>query len=263
MEPRWVQGDLTRLEQVVSNLLSNAVKFTPPGGEIVVTLGNDASHARLTVRDTGSGMPPALLPRVFDLFVQGDASLDRSKSGLGIGLALVRQLVDLHHGTVSAFSRGPGLGSEFTVSLPLLRDDVPVTSTRDSGASAVRRIRVLVVDDQRDVADSVTMLIEALGHTATAVYDGATALAAMRHDPPDATFVDIGMPGMTGYEFAEHVRSDPAIRDQQLVALTGYGRDEDRTRVARAGFNLHLTKPVTDSELGAILAKIAHATPPA
>ena len=263
-DPLWLLGDLTRLEQVVTNLLTNAIKFTAAGGTISVTLeGRGGREAILRVRDTGIGMPSALLPRVFDLFVQGDTSLDRSRSGLGIGLALVRQIILRHGGTVNAASEGPGRGSEFVVRLPLSSEDVrPMTDAPGRGAGGSRRISVLVVDDQRDVADSMAMLIEALGHRARAVYDGAEALAISRQQAPDAMFVDIGMPGMTGYELAEHVRRDPALADLQLVAVTGYAREEDRARVVRAGFDLHMTKPVTDADLHAVLAAMASSATP-
>jgi CheY-like chemotaxis protein len=206
------------------------------------------------------GIPSSLLPRVFELFVQGDTSLDRSRSGLGIGLALVRQIVVRHGGSVTASSDGPGKGSEFVVRLPLAAQDIrPLVEPPSRPATGERRMNVLVVDDQRDVADSVAMLIETFGHTARAVYGGAEALALSRLQIPDAMFVDIGMPGMTGYELAEHIRRDPALAHLQLVALTGYGRDEDRARVARAGFDLHMTKPVTDAELHSVLTTVATA----
>jgi PAS domain S-box-containing protein len=254
----WMQGDTTRLEQVVTNLLTNAVKFTPSGGTITVSLQRDGADAVLRIRDTGVGMGPELLPRVFDLFVQGDTSLDRSRSGLGIGLALVRQIVVRHGGTVTASSEGPHRGSEFVVRLPLTKQDVrPMAEAPASEPVGERRINVLVVDDQRDIADSVAMLIETFGHHARAVYDGAEALAISREQAPDAMFVDIGMPGMTGYELAEAIRRDPALAKLQLVALTGYGREEDRAKVAEAGFDLHMTKPVTDADLHAVLASVA------
>jgi PAS domain S-box-containing protein len=254
----WVNGDMTRLEQVITNLLTNAIKFTPSGGRITLETGKDNGQAVITVRDTGIGIPGPLLPRVFDLFAQGDTSLDRSRSGLGIGLALVRQIVSLHGGTVTAASRGPNRGSEFVVRLPALAEYAQPLEEGTAATEPARALRVLVVDDQRDVADSVAMLIETLGHKATAVYGGADALVASHADAPDAMFVDIGMPGMTGYELAARVRRDPRLRHVALVALTGYGRDEDRARVSEAGFDLHITKPVTDAELLEALTIVAH-----
>ncbi|HEV3484659.1 MAG TPA: response regulator, partial [Vicinamibacterales bacterium] len=208
-EPVWLHGDPTRLEQVLANLVGNAVKFTPPGGRITITAGREVNQAVIRVRDTGLGMDPALVPKVFDLFVQGDTSLARSKSGLGIGLALVRQLVSLHGGQVSAFSAGPGKGSEFLVRLPTAPVENEAIEEDDEEAlmPAASRMRVLVVDDQPDVADAMALLMEALGHDAQTSYDATSALAQMRANLPDVMFVDIGMPGMNGYELAKHVRA--------------------------------------------------------
>ena len=253
-EPVWLNGDATRLEQVFANLLTNAIKFTPAGGRIVVGAGREGSDAVIRVRDTGIGIEPALLPKVFDLFVQGDTSLDRAKSGLGLGLALVRQVVKLHNGQVAARSPGPGQGSEFVVRLPAVPDEV---GSDEDGAEPRRRgegvVRVLVVDDQTDLADGLAMLIETLGHRARAVYDGAEALGVARDETPDLMLVDIGMPRMTGYELARTIRRDPRYGGVRLVALTGYGREEDRARVMEAGFDLHLTKPVADTTLREVL----------
>jgi PAS domain S-box-containing protein len=256
-EPIWIDGDTTRLEQVVTNLLANAVKFTPGGGSISVTVTGEDGLGVVRVRDPGIGIPKALLPRVFDLFTQGETSLDRSRSGLGIGLALVRKIVQMHGGEVTASSAGPGRGSEFTVRLPAQADYARPHEERPDRQPAARRMRVLVVDDQRDVADSLAMLVETLGHTARAVYGGADALAASRTEPVDAMLIDIGMPGMTGYEVAERIRRDPELASLHLIALTGYGRDEDRALVAKAGFDRHIIKPVTDTELEAVLAAAA------
>jgi len=257
-DPLWLLGDMTRLEQVITNLLTNAVKFTAAGGRITVSTGIEGHEAVVRVRDTGVGIPASLLPRVFDLFVQGDTSLDRSRSGLGIGLALVRQIVVRHGGTVTASSEGAGRGSEFVVRLPMAEEDVrPLIEPPAIESAGHHRLDILVIDDQPDVADSVAMLIETFGHTARAVYDATEALAICRERRPDAMFVDIGMPGMTGYELAEHVRRDPTMAHVRLVALTGYGRDEDRARVTRAGFDLHMTKPVTDAELHTVLTSLA------
>jgi CheY-like chemotaxis protein len=251
-EPIWVHGDPTRLEQVLTNLLTNAIKFTPEGGRVSVSAGSDRSHAVVTVRDTGVGMPPALVPRVFDLFVQGDRSLDRSRSGLGIGLALVRQIVAMHGGTVTAESAGPDRGSTFTMRLPLAPQEVRPEEEPPAAspvAAATARRRVLVVDDQRDVADSLAVLIEGLGHEVHVAYDAAAALALVRRVPVDVVIADIGMPGVSGYDLAATVRGDPALAHLHLIALTGYGRDEDHARVVSAGFDLHLTKPVADGAL--------------
>jgi CheY-like chemotaxis protein len=255
--PVWVQGDATRLEQVLTNLLANAAKFTPAGGTVSIRAGREDDEAVIRVRDTGIGMPATLVPRIFELFVQGDTSLDRSKSGLGIGLALSRQVIGLHGGTISAASEGPGHGSEFTVRLPLTTERTRSAGPPETEQPMGRPMRVLVVDDQRDVADAVAMLISTFGHDARAVYDGATALDVSRSTLPDIMFVDLGMPGMTGFDLAHQVRSDPELSGVRLVALTGYGREEDRVRVHEAGFNLHLMKPVADAALQAALSSLA------
>jgi PAS domain S-box-containing protein len=254
----WLEADATRLEQVLSNLLNNAAKFTPAGGRITLSAGREGNEAVIRVQDTGVGMEKGFLPKVFELFVQADASLDRSQSGLGIGLALVRQVVTLHGGEVTAFSQGPGTGSEFVVRLPALPEEhVPRRADVAVPLAPNRRMRVLVVDDQPDMADCVALLVETFGHEARAVYDGATALAVSRAEAPDVMFVDIGMPGVTGYDVAREIRLRPEASEVRLVALTGYGRDEDRTRALEAGFDLHLTKPVADATLRNVLAELA------
>jgi CheY-like chemotaxis protein/two-component sensor histidine kinase len=257
--PVWVTGDATRLEQVFANLLQNAIKFTPHGGTISVQVLTDAGEAVAHVRDTGIGIDPALLPKVFDLFVQGDTSLDRSKSGLGIGLALVQQVVAMHGGRVSADSAGGGRGSEFIVRLPLSIQEATTDTRPDPPARPAAAVNVLVVDDQPDLADCVALLVDTLGHRARAVYGGAEALAAGRAEGPDLMLVDIGMPGMTGYDLARQVRRDPSLSKVRLVALTGYGRDEDRARVLEAGFDQHVTKPVADAKLRDLLDGVAAA----
>ncbi len=257
-EPVWLEADATRLEQVLSNLLNNAMKFTPADGRITLSAGREGNEAVIRVHDTGIGMETGFLTKVFDLFVQADASLDRSQSGLGIGLALVRQVVTLHGGDVAAFSQGPGTGSEFVVRLPALPEEhAPQRPAVAAPLAANRRMRVLVVDDQPDMADCVALLVETFGHQARAVYDGATALAVSRSEAPDVMFVDIGMPGITGYDVAREMRLRPDASHVRLVALTGYGRDEDRTRALEAGFDLHLTKPVADATLRGVLAEFA------
>jgi PAS domain S-box-containing protein len=259
-EPAWIHGDPTRLEQVLTNLLTNAIKFTPRGGRVAVTAGSDGGQAVVTVTDTGVGMAPELVPRVFDLFVQGDATLDRSRSGLGIGLALVRQIVAMHGGTVSAASPGAGRGSTFTLRLPLAAHEVrPEEEPPRHGAvpAPAGRRTILVVDDQRDVADSLAVLIEGLGHEVHTAYDAAAGLELARRVPVEVIIADIGMPGMSGYDLAATVRGDPRLKHVHLIALTGYGRDEDHARVVSAGFDLHLTKPVADDALQTALNGIA------
>jgi PAS domain S-box-containing protein len=254
-QPLWVDGDVTRLEQVLSNLLNNAVKFTAAGGAIDLRAGREGDRVIIRVRDTGSGIEPSLLPRIFELFVQGDTSLARAKSGLGIGLALVRKLVRLHGGDVTATSEGAGKGAEFTITLPLSRmDGVMPAEDVEHFTSGSGRVRVLVVDDQKDVADSIAMLVEHVGHESLAVYDGFAALDAVRAAKPDVMFVDVGMPGMTGYELAQRVRGNQDSANIFLVALTGYGRAGDRAQALGAGFDVHLTKPLTEARLREVLA---------
>jgi PAS domain S-box-containing protein len=256
-DPVWLKGDATRLEQVLSNLLNNALKFTPAGGRVTLDARADGQDVIIRVADTGIGIPPAVLPRVFDLFVQADTSLDRAKSGLGIGLALVHKLVALHGGSVTASSAGPGQGSEFVVRLPVSNDELTAADVPPPPLVASTRLRVLVVDDQRDVADAVVMMLESIGHDAVALYDGAGALAASGEQRPDVMFVDVGMPGMTGYELARQIRRDPQLSKTYLVALTGYGRDEDRARAEEAGFDVHVTKPLAEPRLRAVLSDAA------
>ena len=247
----------SRLEQALTNLLNNAIKFTPAGGRITFSAARDGNEAVIRVHDTGIGIDRDLLPKVFELFVQGDMSLDRSKSGLGLGLALVRQVVTMHGGAVTASSEGPGTGSEFVIRLPVAPEEATAPGpAREPPATSTRSLRVMVVDDQRDLADTVALLIDMLGHQAQAVYAGADALRASRAEVPDLMFVDVGMPGMTGYELAQLVRKDPLLSQVPLVALTGYGREEDRARALQAGFDLHLTKPVSDARLRDVLSTL-------
>jgi two-component system CheB/CheR fusion protein len=258
-DPIWLDADATRLEQVIVNLLNNAAKFTPPGGRLQLTARRENGEAVVRVADNGIGISPDLMPHIFELFVQGDRSLDRTKGGLGIGLALVRQLVTLHGGTVSAESRGFNQGSEFVVRLPVLAEERREPETR-AVATARRRLRVLVVDDQPDMADCMAVLVQMLGHDARAAYDGRTGLSTALQDHPDLILVDIGMAGMTGYEFARLVRRDPALASTRLVAVTGYGRPEDRERAREAGFDRHVTKPVAESMLQSVLAEAGAST---
>ncbi len=254
-----VEGDLTRLVQVVLNLLNNAAKYTGEGGVISVTSAVEDGSAVVRVRDTGMGMGADLLPHVFDLFVQGDRSLDRAEGGLGIGLTLVRRLVELHGGSVEAASEGPGRGSEFAVRLPLVERSRLTAQqpheARDATPAQPSR-RVLVVDDNRDFANSLVTLLQLSGHDARAVYDGASALAAAKEFRPQAVLLDIGLPGASGYEIARQLRSFEDLAPLTLIALTGYGRDEDRDRVVGAGFDRHLVKPVEPAVLESILANI-------
>ncbi|HEY2863440.1 MAG TPA: MASE1 domain-containing protein [Casimicrobiaceae bacterium] len=262
-EPLAVDGDLTRLSQAVLNLLTNAIKYTPSGGRITVEAAREGNMAAVRVRDTGIGMSAELIPNVFDLFVQGERSLDRSEGGLGVGLTLVNRLVTLHGGTVSAYSEGRGRGSEFVIRLPALAEaPLPreVVAAREA-ASATHRRRVLVVDDNRDSADTLAALLEAWGHEVRTFYDGPSALEGATEFEPDVVLLDIGLPKMSGYEVAGHLRQS-ANRSMILVAFTGYGQDEDRRRVREAGFDYHLVKPLEVAALERILDSVVTAAAP-
>jgi PAS domain S-box-containing protein len=249
-EPIRIRGDLTRLVQVFSNLLNNAAKYTPPGGQISVTANASGGHVELRVQDNGVGIAPQLLPRVFDLFSQADQTIERSEGGLGVGLALVRRIVELHAGRAEAFSAGPGAGSEFVVRLPVF-DETRSDDGSPTQVAPVRPKRILVVDDNRDAAESLAALLRLDGHEVVTVFDGYKVLAAVQSLQPQVVLLDIGLPGLNGYEVAQRLREvgSPA----RLVALTGYGQPEDRERARRAGFHEHLVKPLDLDALARVL----------
>jgi PAS domain S-box-containing protein len=258
--PLWVQGDVTRLAQVIGNLLGNASKFSPPGGHVGVSLEADARSAVIAVRDNGLGIEPAMLARVFEPFVQADLGQDRNQGGLGLGLALVRGLVELHGGTVEARSDGIGHGATFLLRLPLAAPEAAVASAGPapaSGESQPGRLRILIIEDNRDTADSLQELLTLLGHEAEAVYAGPAALELAPRFRPDVVLCDIGLPGLDGFEVARALRQHPATQGAYLVAQTGYGQDEDRRRTRAAGFDHHLRKPVELDELQRLLATIS------
>jgi PAS domain S-box-containing protein len=255
--PVWVNGDPTRLSQIVGNLLQNSNKFTNQGGRVDVRLeaGRDAV---LTVRDTGIGMEPEILARLFEPFSQADGSLDRSRGGLGLGLALVKGLVELHGGEVSAASPGVGQGSTFMVRLPL----EPPGAVRDRAGSpgTGRALRILVVEDNRDAADSLGMMLELAGHTVEIAYTGREGLEAARSFSPEVALCDIGLPGgMDGYDLARALRQDDGLSGIHLIAISGYGQEEDQRRARAAGFDRHLTKPVDPAFLLRALETLAGA----
>jgi signal transduction histidine kinase len=253
---RW-HGDPARLAQVVSNLLSNAARYTPAGGH--VTLGTRVRNGTLQIQvtDDGNGIAPSLLPHIFDLFVQGSRQMDRAKGGLGIGLALVRNLVQMHGGDVSAYSAGEGRGSTFTITLPdSVADEPPPLSAvaaapqaPEAEVEAVAGLSVLVVDDNQDAADSLGELLGALGYRATVAYDPAQAIALASATMPDVAILDIGLPGMDGFELAGHLRGLPDSAALRLIALSGYGQENDKSRSRDAGFAAHLVKPVNIADL--------------
>jgi two-component system, sensor histidine kinase len=255
LAPVWVDADYTRMEQIVVNLVGNAVKFTPAGGVITVRVASERGEALLSVRDSGIGMTPELRARAFDLFVQGETPLARAKGGLGIGLTLVRRLAELHGGLVTAESGGPGRGSEFTVRLPAIAArEIPVA--RASAAPTPAPRDVLIVEDNDDAADTLRRLLQLLGHRVRIARDGIAGLEAIRAQPPEIALIDLGLPGINGYELAQRVRSaEVRGRRALLVAVTGYGLPEDRERALAAGFDEHLVKPVNPAALDAVLAR--------
>ncbi|HEY1189847.1 MAG TPA: response regulator [Gemmata sp.] len=260
--PVWVSGDRTRLSQVVGNLLNNAVKFTDRGGEVHVDVVRDGEGVvAITVRDTGIGIDAGTMKTLFEPFAQADRSLDRSRGGLGLGLALVKGLAGLHEGGVTVASDGPGRGTTLTVRLPLARPAAaPAGEPAPAQPGAGRH--VLIVEDNRDSADSLFTLLEMLGHKVAVAYTGPDGAAAARRSRPEVMLCDIGLPGMDGYAVARAVREQPAPNDVYLIALTGYGRPEDVARAHEAGFDAHLTKPVVLADLQRVLAG-ARGAPPA
>ncbi|MGH7277125.1 MAG: hybrid sensor histidine kinase/response regulator [Candidatus Rokuibacteriota bacterium] len=252
LAPAAVCVDQTRMEQVVANLLTNALKYTPPGGEIRIGVRDEGATAVLTVSDTGVGIPGDLLPHVFELFVQEERSLDRAQGGLGIGLTLVRRLVELHGGSVTAASEGPGTGSTFTVRLPTTTLSAPPARSVPGAGAAPRR--VLIVEDNDDSREMLREFLRFEGHDVHEAADGAAAVEQALRLAPDVTLVDVGLPVIDGYEVARRIRRDPAGAHLYLVALTGYGRAEDRERALAAGFDVHLVKPVDPPRLQRLLA---------
>jgi len=256
-DPIRLSVDPTRVEQVLANLLGNAIKYTDRGGHIRVRASRDGGDAVIEVSDNGIGIEPKALPRIFDLFVQEDRRLDRSVGGMGIGLTLVRRLVELHGGTVEASSPGSRLGSRFVVRLPLRQPgalDEAASPEDDLAPGAPPPIRILVVDDNVDAAESLMMMMKILGQDVRVAFDGPTALDIATEFRPELVFLDIGMPEMDGYEVARRIRGEPRTRDARLVALTGWGQIEDREHSRRAGFDEHLVKPADPAVLERVLA---------
>ncbi|MEX0717800.1 MAG: PAS domain S-box protein [Planctomycetaceae bacterium] len=255
-EPIWLYADATRLEQVVVNLLTNAAKYSNEHGHIWLTIEQEADECVLRVRDTGVGIDPELMPRIFELFTQAERSLDRSQGGLGIGLALVHRLVEMHGGRVEVHS-SLGQGSEFVVRLPVAgAEDAPQQSSpsEETVEPGGPSLRVLVVDDNVGAAKMLSMLVKAVGHDVRTAHDGPTGLQAALDYRPDVVLLDIGLPKMNGYEVAKHIRNEAVLENVVLVAMTGYGQDEDRKRSQEAGINHHLVKPGAFKDVQAILA---------
>jgi signal transduction histidine kinase/ActR/RegA family two-component response regulator len=255
-ETAWVEADPTRLEQIISNLLVNAFKYTPAGGRVDVEVRALEDEAVLTVRDSGIGMSAELLSNVFDVFVQGPAQLDRSQGGLGIGLSLVRRLVALHGGTVTAESPGAGQGSTFTVRLPMLAMS-GATEEKSSASRALHKAcRVLLIEDNEDSRQTLATVLALCGHHVIEAGDGAEGVRIANAEQPEVAVVDIGLPGIDGYEVARRLRAAATDHRIGLIALTGYGQAEDRERALSAGFDMHLSKPVQPERLVEAIAKV-------
>jgi two-component system CheB/CheR fusion protein len=256
-EPVHVVGDAARLEQVVNNLVDNALKYTPAGGSVTVTTERAGSEAVLRVRDTGRGISADVLVRVFDVFVQEPQKLDRARGGLGLGLTLVKRLVELHGGSVSAWSAGPGRGSEFTVRMPALAYPHGGRGGMDGAgrAGSAPPRRILIVEDGADARESLRLLLEHAGHLVETAEDGPSGLMKLAAFRPEVALIDVGLPGLDGYAFASQARRQPETSAIRLVAVTGYGQAEDRERALAAGFDVHVTKPVDPATLRDLLAR--------
>jgi CheY-like chemotaxis protein len=260
-EPVWIAGDRTRLTQILGNLLANAAKYTNAGGQVTVclTTNTDDSQAAITVRDTGIGIAPEMLRHVFESFAQADRSLERSRGGLGLGLALVKGLIELHGGVARADSPGLGCGSEFAFTLPLEPVRAACREVAVSAGPPVRCCRILVVEDNRDAAETLRDVLELSGHQVTLAFSGPEGVAAARRVQPEVVLCDIGLPGFDGYAVAQALRQDQTTAAARLIALTGYGHEEDRRRSQEAGFEQYMVKPVNFVDLERLLA----AGPPA
>ena len=262
-EPLLLDGDLTRLTQIVGNILSNAIKYTDDGGRIELTAGSIGDHVEIRVRDNGIGIEPEVLPLVFDLFAQASQLNGRSQTGLGIGLALAKRLAEMHGGDVQASSDGPGKGSEFVVRLPRKKNDgaasavhADVEQAPEATMSMAAR-RILLADDNRDALETLARLLQLGGHEIYKAMDGVQALEAATRVRPDLVLLDIGMPGMDGYEVARRIRSQPWGRAAKLVALSGWGQESDRKRSREAGFDTHCIKPLDPQRLSMLLASLS------
>jgi CheY-like chemotaxis protein len=253
-EPVWIYADRTRLPQLLANLLNNAAKYSTDGGHITLRAGSQGGLAEVRVCDTGIGMTPQALANVFELFAQAAGPEHAVQGGLGVGLSLARSIAELHGGTLVASSEGPGKGSEFLLRMPMMERSAPVRDSREDRSRQSTAVRILVVDDNVDAADSLGIMLSYAGHEVRVVYGGRDALRTAEEFSPDAIVLDLGMPGMDGYAVARAVRADPKLQAARLIALSGYGQFEDRRRTAEAGFDEHLVKPVVFETLNAALA---------
>jgi two-component system CheB/CheR fusion protein len=255
-QPVMVDGDVARLTQAIGNLLQNAAKYTPHGGRIRLSVERENGEAVVRISDNGVGIPPHMLEQIFEMFRQVDQSLDRAHGGLGLGLTLVKRLVELHGGSVEAFSAGEGQGSEFIVRLPLhvARHEESASPSPQRGAgNRLARHRVLVVDDVYASAKTLAMMLESINQEVLIAHDGPAAIEQVTTNRPDIVFLDISMPGMSGYDVARHLRAQNGLNGIRLVALTGYGDEEDRRKAIEAGFHHHLTKPASMDQLAQLL----------
>ncbi|CAN5522613.1 hypothetical protein BH09VER1_BH09VER1_50410 [soil metagenome] len=254
-EELWLDADLTRISQVLSNILNNAAKYTPKGGRITLGVVRDEAQVAISISDNGLGIPREMLPKIFELFTQVENG-ERSRGGLGIGLALARQLIGMHDGSIEAQSPGAGQGSIFTVRLPLLKTGTPSLTVEAPTSSAVRPLNILIVDDNVSSAETASHLLGLVGHHTTIAFDGPSALETARRIHPEVVLLDIGLPGLTGYEVCRELRQDPSFRETLFIAQTGWGQERDRQKSQEAGFDHHLTKPVNFTELSTLLEKV-------
>jgi signal transduction histidine kinase/CheY-like chemotaxis protein len=252
--PLWIQGDPMRLTQVLGNILDNAGKFVPKGGRVTVRLETDGRQAVVTLRDNGIGIEPEVLPHIFETFIQGHQPLDRSQGGLGLGLSVARELLELHGGQIQAASDGPGKGAEFTLRLPCEEKLPEPAHGTKPGSPGKEPRRILVVEDNRDAAESLGLFLELCGFGVTLAYSGPEGLEAAKSVRPDIVLCDIGLPGMDGFQVAGALRRNPETAEARLIAVTGYGQEEDRRRALAAGFDVHLVKPVDPEKLLGYLA---------
>jgi PAS domain S-box-containing protein len=258
-EPLAVDVDPMRISQVLANLLNNAAKYTKPGGKIWLTAAKAADSAQMSLRDNGVGIPGNMLPEIFDMFTQIDRDRKQAQGGLGIGLALAKKLIEMHGGAIEARSNGPGEGSEFLIRLPLAHKNAQslrIDSARDQTRTLPSVHRVLVVDDNADAATSLGLLLETLGNDVQVAQDGPSALRLLDAYRPQIVFLDLGMPGMSGYEVAKKMRENPAFDNITLVALTGWGQEDDRRRTQQAGFDYHLVKPMGIAPVKEVLSNM-------
>jgi signal transduction histidine kinase/ActR/RegA family two-component response regulator len=261
-ETLWLDADATRLSQAISNLLNNSSKYTARGGKIRLAVQREGERVAITVEDNGIGIPQSRLDEVFTMFSQVDRSIDPAKGGLGIGLALVRRLAEMHGGTVRAASEGPGRGSTFTLELPVLRhhgdsDPAAAPPPPEQDVRALDHREILVVDDNIDAADMLSAMLDLFGHHTRVANDGPEALAAAQACVPEVIILDIGLPGMSGYDVARKLRQDARFATTALIALTGWGSYEDKLKAKNAGFDFHLTKPVNTREMQRVLAQVS------